>query len=145
MRMRLIGLFTVFWIIGSPFVGVAADGPSFRVIAHPSTKVQHVGRDFLADAFLKRTTRWADGARISPVDQRADADVRERFSERVLRRSVSAVRSYWQQMIFGGRDVPPPELETDEAVIRYVSSRAGAVGYVSSTAQLDNVRVLEVR
>jgi hypothetical protein len=58
---------------------------------------------------------------------------------------VQAVKSYWQQVIFSGRGVPPPELESDEAVIRYVLRFPGAVGYVSGTADVRGVKVLAVR
>jgi hypothetical protein len=50
-----------------------------------------------------------------------------------------------QQRIFAGRGLPPPELESDEAVLRYVRSRPGAVGYVSERAELGGVKVLGVR
>ena len=49
----------------------------------------------------------------------------------MLKRSVAAVRSYWQQRIFSGRDVPPPEVDTENQVIKYVAGDPGALGYVS--------------
>jgi len=90
-----------------------------------------VDRKFLADAFLKKTTRWDDGELIRPVDQVPDSPVRRKFSEDVVKRSVAAVRSYWQQVIFTGRGVPPPEVGGDDEVVRYVLKYSGAVGYVS--------------
>jgi ABC-type phosphate transport system substrate-binding protein len=116
----------------------------FVVVVHPEHPSESAAREFLADAFLKRTTRWEHGEAIAPVDLPAGSRTRKAFSERVLKRSVGAVRSYWQQRIFSGRGVPPPELDSDEAVLRYVSSRPGAVGYVSGGAKLDNARVLRV-
>ena len=123
----------------------AAQAPGFRVIVHPENPALSVERAFLADAFLKKTTRWSGDQPIYPVDQAPDSATRERFSEQILRRSVFAVRSYWQQRIFAGRGLPPPELESDEAVLRYVRSRPGAVGYVSERAELGGVKVLGVR
>jgi len=104
-----------------------------------------VDRKFLSEAFLKRTTRWPGGAAIKPVDLGSDSPVRRRFSEDVLNRSVSAVKSYWQQMIFSGRAIPPPELETDEEVVRYVSKHAGAIGYVSGAGDLPGVKVVTLK
>src|SRR5688572_16414247 len=75
----------------------AEETPSFRVIVHPQNPLDATSRDFLMDVFLKRATRWHDGETIKPVDLRADAAARRKFSERVLKRSVAAVRSYWQQ------------------------------------------------
>lgn len=121
-----------------------AQAETFVMVVHPSNPERSQSREFLADAFLKRTTRWPNGEAIKPVDLRADSRVRKAFSEGVLKRSVAAVRSYWQQRIFSGRGVPPPELESDEAVLRYVATHPGAVGYVSAEANLEKVKLLSV-
>jgi len=142
-RVALAALLTVALIAAA--WAAAAQPPGFRVITNPSNAALSVERAFLADAFLKKTTRWPDDEPIYPVDQGPDSGVRQRFSEQVLRRSVFAVRSYWQQRIFAGRGLPPPELESDDAVLRYVRSRPGAVGYVSDRAELGGVKVLSVR
>lgn len=117
----------------------------FRVIVHSTNAITTLDRRTLADIFLKKTTQWADGEVIRPVDLDSDASARRRFSEMVLRRSVEAAKNYWHQQVFSGRDVPPPEFDTDEEVIRYVQRHRGGIGYVSDTATLDGVRVLTVK
>ena len=119
--------------------------PAYRVIVHPDNPSTSVTRDFLIDAFLKRTTRWGDGETIRPVDQRSDSLVRRRFSESILQRSVAAVKSYWQQRIFSGRELPPPELDSDEAVVGYVLKHRGALGYVSGSAKLEQAKVVQIQ
>jgi ABC-type phosphate transport system substrate-binding protein len=119
--------------------------PDFRVIVHPDNPATSFTRDFVAEAFLKRTTRWGDGEALRPVDQRSTSTVRRKFSDSVLRRTVSAVKNFWQQRIFSGRDLPPPELESDEAVVSFVVSHKGAIGYVSGGAKLDKARPVSVQ
>jgi hypothetical protein len=119
--------------------------PAYRIITHPSNPDTSVERRFLAQAFLKKASTWSDGEPIRPVDLLAGSPVRRRFSEEVLERPVAAVRSYWQQMIFSGRGLPPPELDNDEAVVGYVSKHPGAIGYVSGTADVRSTRVIVVR
>jgi hypothetical protein len=58
---------------------------------------------------------------------------------------VTAIRSYWQQRIFSGRDVPPPELDLDEAVVSYVLAHRRGVGYVSATAKPREAKVVQIR
>jgi ABC-type phosphate transport system substrate-binding protein len=123
----------------------AEDAPDFRVIVNSDNPVTGLPRDFLADAFLKRTTRWSGGEVLRPVDQRSTSLVRAKFSDSVLHRSVAAVKNYWQQRIFSGRDLPPPELDSDEAVIGFVSSHHGSVGYVSGAAKLERVKPVVVQ
>jgi hypothetical protein len=117
--------------------------PEFKIVVHPARQ-KEIERPFLVDAFLKNVTRWPDGEAIRPVDLRPDSPTRRKFSESILKRSVPAVKTYWQQRIFSGRGVPPPELDSDEAVIRYVESHAGAVGYVSAGAPIGNAKVATI-
>jgi ABC-type phosphate transport system substrate-binding protein len=123
----------------------AASAPSFRILVHPDNPATSLSQDFVTDVFLKRTTRWSDGEAARPVDQRADTSARRTFSESVLRRSVSAIKRYWQQRIFSGRDLPPPELDGDESVVAYVLKHRGAIGYVSGSAKLDRTKTVSVQ
>jgi hypothetical protein len=122
-----------------------AESVEYRIIVHSGNPATSVERAFVAELFLKKVTRWSDGETAKPVDLRPDSGVRKRFSEGVLKRSVGAVRSYWQQRIFSGRDVPPPELESEDAVVAYVARYPGAIGYVSASAKLAGVRELGLR
>jgi ABC-type phosphate transport system substrate-binding protein len=123
----------------------AQSAPDFVVIVNAKNRTESASRELVADAFLKKTTRWSDGETIRPVDQSPDAEVRKRFSKAVLKKSVAAVRSYWQQKIFAGRGVPPPELDSDEAVVKYVQKHEGAIGYVSPGVELGTARPLPIR
>jgi ABC-type phosphate transport system substrate-binding protein len=126
-------------------VSALADGPAYRVIVHPSNPVTSLTRDHVADAFLKKTTRWPTGEAIRPVDLHGGAAVRQKFARDVLRRSLAAVRSYWQQLIFSGRNIPPPELDSDAAVVAYVLRYPGAIGYVSSEADIADAKVITLK
>lgn len=119
--------------------------PPFWIVVHPDIRITTVDRTFLQDAFLKKVRTWPGGGVIHPVDMGRHSSVRARFSKEVLDRSVAAVNAYWQQRIFSGRDVPPPELDGDDKVLAYVLKREGAIGYVSGTADLRGVRVVSVR
>ena len=119
--------------------------PGYLLIVNANESAATLDRKFVADAFLKKVTHWPDDQPILPVDMVPSSAVRRAFSEEVLDRSISAVKSYWQQMIFSGRNVPGPELDGDDAVISYVAGHPGAIGYVSAAARLHGVRVLTVR
>jgi hypothetical protein len=146
-RRSWLQLAACFWLGLGVLQGPArADNPpGFHVIVHPDNPVTLVEREFLADAFLKRTSRWRSGEPIRPVDLRYDSPVRAEFSNAILKRSIAAVRSYWQQRIFSGRGVPPPEVDSEAAAVRYVQQNKGGVGYVSSNADIREVKVLAVR
>lgn len=137
-------LLTAIGVRGSAGAEPKPPPPPFVVIVHPSNSAGALDRKFVSDAFLKKVTRWPGGDVIRPVDLPPDSPVRARFSDDVLNRSVQAVKSYWQQIIFSGRDVPPPELASDADVMKYVATTPGAVGYVSGSTTLDGVRAVRI-
>ncbi|MEZ4272685.1 MAG: hypothetical protein R3C68_15015 [Myxococcota bacterium] len=119
--------------------------PSYKVIVHPTCPVEFVDKRELLRIFLKKNTRWPESALVYPVDLHADSDIRKRFTDDVMERSVSAVLSHWQQAIFSGRAVPPLELKSDAEIVRYVINTKGAIGYVSIDAPVGSAKVIEVR
>jgi ABC-type phosphate transport system substrate-binding protein len=144
MRTRTLRLVWAALVLSSVLAG-AAPAEGFVVIVSPDVTQHDADRAFLSRAFLKKTTRWPDGRPIRPVDQAPDSAVRRRFAEEILGRSVIAVRTSWQQAIFSGRDVPPPELDSDAAVVGYVLGHAGAIGYVAPGTDVGTAHVLVVR
>jgi ABC-type phosphate transport system substrate-binding protein len=118
---------------------------SFVVIVHPKNSASKLDKKVVADGFLKKRTRWGDDKAMQPIDQKKSASVRADFSKRILDRSVASVRTYWNQIVFSGRGVPPPEADSDEAVVTYVANNPGAIGYVGSSTKLDGVKVIPVK
>jgi ABC-type phosphate transport system substrate-binding protein len=125
--------------------GAADDGPGYVVIVHPRNDTTKLERKLLADIFLKKQTHWSDDSTIKPVDQTRTSVVRNRFSQDVIGRSVSSVRTYWNQVVFSGQGVPPPELESDASVVKYVLGNQTAIGYVSPTAELKGAKIVQVK
>jgi hypothetical protein len=141
----LLFTLTVSVLCATVFAQQRPSPPPYQLIVHPSNPTGVVERKFLEEAFLKKITRWPNGELIRPVDLVPDSPVRRKFSDDVLNRSVEAVKGYWQQRIFSGRDIPPPELDNDEGIVKFVLAHEGAVGYVSGSAKIDGAKILIVR
>ncbi|MHB0972106.1 MAG: type 2 periplasmic-binding domain-containing protein [Thermoanaerobaculia bacterium] len=124
--------------------GVPPRELSFVVIVNRSNALTSVSRGELSAIMMKRTRSWPDRAEIVPVDQPAASPLRESFSRAVHGKRAAYVVRYWQRLIFSGRAVPPRELAGDAAVIEFVRSNAGAIGYVNGTGSIDEVKVLTV-
>jgi len=123
-----------------------ANAEAYVVVVHADNPATSIDKDRLSKMFLKKVKRWEVGdAGVEPFDQLESKDVREAFTRSVHGKSISAIKSYWQRMIFSGRDVPPDELDTDADVMSAVAKDGGAVGYVSPSAKLiDGVKTIRV-
>ena len=123
--------------------GAARAQTSFVVVVNVTNPASSIGRSELASLFTKKEQSWRDGSPAFPVDLPADDPTREAFTAAIHGKSSQAIRAYWQQQIFSGRQVPPPERDSDEQVLAFVRSTVGAVGYVRPTARLGpGVKVL---
>ena len=113
---------------------------------NPDNPVSSLDRRFLGGRLpqeghpLAELTRRFDRS-ISGPARRSGARSPTTFSSR----SVSAIKSYWQQMVFSGRGVPPPELDSDGEVVKFVLKNRGAIGYVSGGANVAGAKIVFVR
>jgi ABC-type phosphate transport system substrate-binding protein len=130
-------------VICTTLPALAAGG--FRLIAHPGVHTTSLTKVAVSAIFLKKTPKWEDGTPVVAVDQTEQSAVRSLFSSSVHGKSVAAVKSFWQQQIFSGRDVPPVEKRSDAEVLEFVRSTPGAVGYVADGAPVSGVTVIDVR
>jgi len=146
---HLVTFIVCLWLVTQSAVaapsGSASSGPAYRVIVHPNNPAAYLNRKLVARIFLKKTTTWSNGQTIVPVDLPLESAVRRKFALEILGRSVSAVRSYWQQVLFSGRGLPPAELDNDQQVIKYVLSHPGAIGYIAGGTPSNGVKTVAVR
>lgn len=124
-----------------------ADGANtgFNVIVNAANPVTALSRDEVARLFLKKTTTWPNGSPVAPVDQRSDSIGRQAFCREVLQKDMSEISSYWNQMIFSGRTLPPLAKGSDEDVVAYIRANPNAIGYVADRTPLgQGVKILTI-
>lgn len=122
----------------------SAGTDGFKVIVHKDNLARGLQKSKIALMFMKMTGKWEGGAAVEPVDLPAASAVRAAFTTAVHNRDVDAIKAAWQRAVFAGRGEPPPERASDEEVVAYVASHPGGIGYVSETAVLDKVKVLDI-
>jgi len=116
--------------------------PRFRLVVNAANPVVRLTREAASRLFLKKTTAWPDGLPVEPVEQDDAAPAHESYCLEVHDRNPTALRAAWNQIIFSGQAVPPPEVHTDEEVVAFVKGHPGAIGYVSKGAAAAGVKVI---
>jgi ABC-type phosphate transport system substrate-binding protein len=139
---RALLLIAAPWVLALGVVSAAE--PRYWVVVHPDNPNDALTRTEVSKLFLKKSTKWSDGAPVVPVDLAEKAVAREAFSRDVHGRSASAIKKYWQQKVFSGEAAPPPEAASEEDVLAQVRADPHAVGYVSDEAVLKGVKILDV-
>ena len=124
----------------------ALETTGFRVVVNAANEMASMERSRVSKMFLKQIRTWpGSDLSVALVDQSEKSPVRAAFTRAIHKKKVSAIKSYWFRRIFSGRDVPPEEVGSDRSVLEFVRGDPGAIGYVSSEAELeDGVKELEI-
>ncbi len=141
-KWTLVALFAALGVC-APRIG-AQDASAYKVIVHPSNAMTQASRLKVGEIFLKKATRWSDGKPIMPVEPSGKSPVRQRFTLEMYGKPVTAISFYWQQMIFGGKGIPPPEKSSDAEIVTFVRENPAAIGYVWAGADTSGVRVVSI-
>lgn len=107
-----------------------AQDVSYRVVVHKSNSVTRLTRDQVSKIFLRQLTFWENRQHVLPVNQPAESPVRRTFTKQIHQRTIASVQTWWQQQIFSGGEVPPPERASDSEVLEYIRKYPSAIGYI---------------
>ena len=119
---------------------VAAEDTHVVVIGHLS-RTDAISVQDLRRIYLRQRRFWDDREPILPVNREYRSTLRRAFDERVFGAMRESLGRYWNEQYFQGV-LPPPTLESDSAVLKYVAARKNAVGYVNAKQVDASVRVL---
>ena len=132
---------TVFpWL--SPLDPACAAG-EVVVVANSGVVEDVIAQKDLQRIYLGKRTAWSDHSSIVPVMLKTGL-VHEEFIEDLVGRSEHRFATYWRQMVFTGRGIPPKSFATEDEIISFVKVTPGAVGYVSPSTDATGVKILTV-
>lgn len=130
--------FTLFF--GSATFALASD---ILIIANKGVSESSLSKDQLQRIFLGKMSRWENGDRVYFCLLKNE--LLDEFTQDYLGQNSSNFVRYWKEEVFTGKGSMPPFYEKDEDLIQYVSQKKGAIGFVSSGANTDSVKVISVK
>jgi len=140
------------WLLGALVLG-GAHVPAARaagtdlaiavVIGKGQASASPLAPALVAGIFARKRQLWRDRSPIVPVNLPASHPLRRNFSRWVFDKTPEEMQDYWNDQYFHGV-VPPPVLASEEAVLRFVASTPGAIGYVSTCVVDRRVEVVAV-
>lgn len=129
MRPKTMLPFILIWLLMLNVAwATAAENNQMAVIIANGVEPLNLSRNDLA-LIYKRKMRILGGLQVKPINLPVSHPLRQYFSQQVLRHSPEEMEDYWRNMYFNGV-LPPYVLASEEAVIRFVATTPGAIGYV---------------
>jgi len=138
---RLLRILTALVAIGVGSADIAfADEPVVVVV---SSQTRGVDLDLatLRTVYLKKLFLDKAGESLVPVNLPADDPLRQAFTSTVIHMDALQLRNYWNRRYFQGVS-PPYVLGSQQAVIRFIATTPGAIGYISPCLVDSRVRIV---
>jgi TonB family protein len=114
-----------------------------KVIANAAMNSASISDSELRSVFLLQRKTLKDGTAVEPVLQKR-GPVHDAFCKHFLSRDGEEIGIYYDGIVFTGKGSMPKQLNSDADVLNYVARTPGAIGYVSSSASADGVKVLMI-
>ena len=114
------------------------------IIVNSEVTESELDKGELERIYLGKKSRWDDKTTIVPAMLKGGG-THEEFVDQYLDRTMQRFVSYWRQMVFTGKGVPPKSFATEAELRNFVATTPGAVGYLSAGASLPGVRALTIR
>jgi ABC-type phosphate transport system substrate-binding protein len=141
---HVLAAFCAFYALTATHIAHAEEPRPLAIIVSSNAEtavIQQLSLRDLAPVYWKKKQYWQGGARIRPVNLHAEHPLRIYFSKVVLGSVPSEQGDYWNGLYFHGT-TPPYSVQSEEAVLRYVSITKGAIGYIDACNLDDRVKPL---
>ena len=138
MRFLLLSLPLLWLILPAP---LHAEEKIAIIVSETTSSKDALSTAELASMYRRKKLFWANGTPIVPLNLPVTHTLRRSFSHTVLGEMPEEMDAYWNAQYFHGIS-PPYVLASEEAVVEFVATTSGAIGYVNATAINSHVHVL---
>ena len=138
MRFLLLSLPLLWLILSEP---LHAEEKMAIIVSETTSSKDALSTEDLARIYRRKKLFWANGTPIVPLNLPVTHALRRTFSRTVLSELPEEMDAYWSAQYFHGIS-PPYVLASEEAVVEFVATTPGAIGYVNTTAVNSHVHVL---
>jgi hypothetical protein len=119
----------------------AASAQDVVLVANKKVQISEIRAADVRAIFTGAKTRFADGSHAVPVTLKGGA-VHEVFLKNHVGESPDEFRAQWRKAVFTGQGAMPKAFDSESALIEYVATTPGALGYVSRIPPQDKVKCL---
>jgi ABC-type phosphate transport system substrate-binding protein len=105
------------------------------VIVNPKNPASRMFSEQAAQFFLGKSTLF------TPIEH-TEGPLRNEFSQKVLGKDSSQVKTQWSKLVFTGKGTAPKEYGSSAEVKKAVAADVQAIGYIEKSAVDDSVKVI---
>ncbi|WP_300668559.1 substrate-binding domain-containing protein [Desulfoluna sp.] len=119
----------------------SAFAEQLRVIGNRSVPVASLEQKAIKDIYLGKVTMWNNGMKVVFVTL-TKGDTQDAFLKKYVKKNRSTFNRHWKKKVFTGEGQMPLSFEKERDLVEFVEKTKGAIGFVTSGAATDQVKIL---
>ena len=124
-----------------PLLLAATVKAEILVVVGENSPIESLNEKEVANIFLAKTNRLADGGRVTPLEL-SGQEHKAKFYHRISGKSPSQITSYWTTLIFTGKGKPPKEFKERKTLLGELSSNPAAITYIPAEQLSGRMKVV---
>lgn len=116
-----------------------------EVVVHPTVLQEQISRNTLRAIFSKRLQNWPEGTAITVFVLGDRSPLHIAFCKQILNVFPYQLRRAWDRLVYSGTGQSPLEVNTEEDMRKRIANTPGAIGYLPTIGQDDELKVLPVQ
>ena len=104
------------------------------IVANHSVKATEISKSEVRAIFLGESNALKDGSHVVPVLLKT-GQVHEEFLKEYIGKNPTSFLAGWRTIMFSGRGTIPASFDTESALLDYIASNPGAIGYIGEDAK----------
>jgi hypothetical protein len=100
-----------------------------------------ISLDDVKSAYLGRISKL-DGEKIILLEPPAENPAKQKFLKEVLGMDIQSYRKLWLTKLMAGET--PPQVKSEDEIIKEVSEKKSAVGYISKKVEGGNIKIIGI-
>lgn len=123
---------------------LTASAADYVVVVNKGVSVNSLSRDDAEAIFLGDKSKWDDGKSIR-IAILEGTSASKSFLQKVVGKTPSQFDYYWKKQVFAGKASAPKTFDDAASLVQFVSSTAGAVGFVGDGQAGSSVKSISIK
>ncbi len=113
------------------------------IISNPDMEINSLRAKDVLRIFLRKKKTLS--GRVVKIAIQKDKPLHAEFVHDYIHKTPKQFTRYYKKMIFTGKGRPPKKVRDDAAMLHWVATTPGAIGYISAGTANDTVKVIVVQ
>jgi len=114
------------------------------IIVNNSVRDASASKADIRDVFTGASSNLKSGSHVTPILLKGGSAHVE-FLVLFIGRSDAYFQTIWRSLVFSGQSSMPRSVDSEKAVVEYVETTPGAIGYILKTTPHEGVKTLTVQ